>query len=73
MLIDVSERYRDRFPFDPDAQVLQCSVCGTLLRPGQPHHALRPTPHRALNALIVREHPDDTASRDGSHGWLDSE
>lgn len=30
-----------------------CLACGTRLRPGQPHSALKPWPHEALNMLMV--------------------
>jgi len=48
----------------------RCPSCGTALRPGQPHTALEPTPHRTLEMLVVLERPEVTAARDGSHGEL---
>lgn len=56
-LIEVTERY-------------QCSDCGTLIRPGQPHTALKPRPHQSFAALIVHETLEQTDSRDGSHGEI---
>ena len=65
-LIDVTERYAGRFP--GGGKVLQCSECGTLLRSGQPHSALKPTPHQSVGALVIVEAPEVTAAMDGSHG-----
>ncbi len=67
-LIDVTARYQDRFP--GGGRVLQCSECGTLLRPGQPHSALKPTPHQSIGALIVIEPEEVTRALDGSHGEI---
>lgn len=72
-LIDVTERYKDRYGFDPKGRVFQCSECGTLIRPGQPHTALEPTPHQAFDALIVKEAPELTDALDGSHGLFCNE
>ncbi len=33
----------------------RCRACGTLVKPGQTHYALKPKPHASLAALIVRE------------------
>ena len=52
-LIDVTERYGNQFP--AGGRVYQCSECGTLLRSGQPHSALKPHPHQSLDALVVVE------------------
>jgi hypothetical protein len=37
---------------------LQCSECGTRIRPGQPHTAIEPTPHQSYEALTVNRAPD---------------
>lgn len=39
-----------------------CSLCGTYLRAGQPHSALLPEPHQALDMLTVYE-PEDFEER----------
>jgi hypothetical protein len=36
-------------------RVVRCEVCGTLLRPGQPHSAVEPEPHQTLDMLTVVE------------------
>ena len=50
---------------------LKCSECSTLLRSGQPHTALEPTPHQSLEALVVYETLEEMDSKDGSHGWFE--
>lgn len=37
----------------PPGPTLQCSVCKTRLRPGQPHTALEPYPHQTLLAMGI--------------------
>ena len=39
----------------PPGNTWRCTACGTRLRRGQPHSALEPYPHQAMNALLVRE------------------
>jgi hypothetical protein len=36
-------------------RVVRCEVCGTLLRPGQPHSAVEPEPHQTLDMMTVVE------------------
>ena len=36
-------------------RVVRCEVCGTLLRPGQPHSGVEPEPHQTLDMLTVVE------------------
>lgn len=70
-LIDVSERYADRFSaFDPKPRVWQCSDCGCLVRQGQPHIGLKPRPHEAFDALLVTASRRSLEAQDGSHGEM---
>lgn len=39
----------------PPGRTFVCRHCGTRLRLGQPHSALKPWPHQNLDALIVHE------------------
>ena len=43
-------------------RLARCSACGTYLRAGQPHSALRPVPHQSLDMLTVTE-PEDFEER----------
>lgn len=54
-----------------EAATFSCAICGTRIRPGQPHSALEPEPHQTVGALVVHEYPRTTEARDGSHGILD--
>jgi len=38
---------------DPGTHSQRCGVCGTTLRPGQPHSSLRPTAHQSMDMLTV--------------------
>jgi hypothetical protein len=37
-------------------KTFMCDVCGTRIRPGQPHIATKPTLHETLEALTVEEY-----------------
>jgi hypothetical protein len=39
----------------PPGDTFRCLVCGTRIRPGQPHSALAPEAHYTVDALLVRE------------------
>lgn len=48
-------------PGDAEAghgRLLRCEACGTYLRSGQPHSAVSPFPHQALDMLVVVEPAD---------------
>lgn len=47
---------------------VQCRICGTWLKEGQPHTAEKPIMHQSYEMLIVHEHPTETRLKDGSHG-----
>lgn len=53
-------------PGDPTpTPTMQCLVCGTRLRPGQPHSALKPEPHQTIAPLIVPESLDPEEHQTG--------
>lgn len=37
----------------PFGRTMQCVVCGTRVRPGQPHTAEAPRPHQTFEALFA--------------------
>lgn len=43
----------------PPGRTLLCTECGTRVRDGQPHTAMRPRPHATLGALIRVESLED--------------
>ena len=47
----------------PFGVTYQCTICGTRVRPGQPHTAESPRPHQTYEALITISLDDSEASQ----------